>query len=153
MKNLLSLLLPVLAGLIFAVGLAVAGMTQNSKVVNFLDVSGDWDPSLGFVMVGAIGVHTLAYRLLPGLTEPWLGGRFLLPTRQDFDPRLIVGAVMFGLGWGLAGYCPGPAVVSATSGGREPLIFLASMLAGMVLFQLFDRAAVAREAAKQQSPT
>lgn len=128
-----------LAGLVFALGLGLSGMTQPSKVIGFLDVTGDWDPSLAFVMVGAIAVHLTAYRLLRGRGRPLLAGRFHLPTRSDIDLSLVLGAAIFGVGWGLGGYCPGPALVSAGALQKPALIFLAAMAAGMVLQHLVAR--------------
>lgn len=118
-------------GVVFGVGLLLSGMTQPAKVVNFLDVLGNWDPSLAFVMGGAIAVHLLAYRLVPRLPKPVWGTRWVLPTRRDIDLRLLVGAALFGAGWGLGGYCPGPALTSVVAGASSTLIFTGAMLAGM----------------------
>lgn len=126
-----SVLLALVVGVVFGVGLIVSGMTQPAKVVNFLDVLGSWDPSLGFVMGGAIVVHFLAYRLVPRLRRPLWGGSFGIPTRKDIDVRLIGGAVLFGAGWGLGGYCPGPALTSVVGGAQSTLLFTGAMLAGM----------------------
>lgn len=126
-------------GLLFGVGLLVSGMTQPAKVVNFLDVLGAWDPSLGFVMAGAIAVHFFAYRLVPRLPRPLWAGGWSLPTRRDVDGRLLVGAVLFGAGWGLGGYCPGPAITSLAAGAASTLIFTGSMLAGMWAYALWER--------------
>ncbi|WP_437680127.1 DUF6691 family protein [Sorangium sp. So ce131] len=135
-----------LAGALFAAGLGVSGMTLPSRVLGFLDVAGDWDPSLAFVMAGAVSVHAVAYRVLrrqqraapPGgaagkLRFPLLGGRVDVPTRASVDARLVVGAALFGVGWGLAGYCPGPALTSLATGSREVVVFVAAMIAGMAL--------------------
>jgi len=138
------------AGLIFSVGLGVAGMTQPAKVVGFLDLTGDWDPSLAFVMGGAIAVHFVAYRLVPRLGSPLFAERFGIPTRRDVDPRLVSGAVLFGAGWGLGGFCPGPALVSLTGGAQSALIFVAAMLGGMVLFQLADSLRVSLQRRSEQ---
>lgn len=126
------------SGLIFAIGLGLAGMTQPSKVVGFLDLFGDWDPSLAFVMIGAIAVNAVAYRIVAGRTAPLLGGIFQIPTRRDIDKRLVFGAALFGLGWGLMGYCPGPGIVSLASTAPSAVLFVASMFAGMYLFTLYD---------------
>lgn len=121
-----------LAGSLFAGGLALAGMTQPAKVVAFLDVTGDWDPSLAFVMGGAILVYMPLFRLITGRRNaPLLGGVFSLPSRRDIDAPLLVGAAMFGAGWGLAGFCPGPALTSATA-SSQAVTFVVAMLAGMV---------------------
>jgi uncharacterized membrane protein YedE/YeeE len=106
-------------------------MTRPAKVLHFLDVLGDWDPSLAFVMGGAIAVHFLAYRLVPRLPKPIWGVRWALPTRRDIDLRLLLGAALFGAGWGLGGYCPGPALTSVVAGASSTLIFTGAMLAGM----------------------
>jgi uncharacterized membrane protein YedE/YeeE len=125
------------SGLLFAFGLALGGMTDPAKVRAFLDVFGAWDPSLAFVMGGAVGVYTLVFRFVrPRLSRPVLAPRFELPTRRDLDPRLILGAAVFGVGWGLGGICPGPAVVSFASGGLDILVFLAAMAAGMGIASL-----------------
>ncbi|MEL6342112.1 MAG: DUF6691 family protein [Myxococcota bacterium] len=127
------------AGLLFSLGLAISGMTRPDKVIGFLDVTGSWDPSLAFVMIGAIGVHFFAYRLLPRMRSPVFAERFALPTRQDIDGRLIAGAILFGMGWGIGGFCPGPAIVSVTGGLFAVLPFIAAMVVGMGLFEIWDR--------------
>ena len=127
-----------LAGLLFSIGLAVAGMTQPHKVLGFLDFFGDWDPSLVLVLLGAVGVNTVVYRLIVGWKEPIFGGRFQLPTRTDIDWRLVAGAVLFGVGWGIAGFCPGPAVASLVGLGTPAVIFVAAMMAGMGIFRLVE---------------
>ena len=123
-------------GVLFALGLGLSGMTLPRKVIGFLDVFGAWDPSLALVMVGAIGVYATGMRL--GLAEgrPRLAPAFRLPTRRDIDARLLAGAGLFGVGWGLAGFCPGPGLVTAATGARQSLVFLASMLVGMGLWKL-----------------
>ena len=120
-----------LAGILFAVGLGIAGMTQPAKVIGFLDATGSWDPSLAFVMLGAIAVYAACYRVALRRAAPILTQRFMLPTRRDVDARLIAGAALFGLGWGIAGFCPGPAVTALASGHAAPVIFVTAMLAGM----------------------
>lgn len=127
-------------GLVFAVGLAVGGMTDPLKVIGFLDVTGDWDPSLAFVMGGAVVVYAAFFRRITRRTAPVLEPTFHLPTRRDIDRRLVFGALFFGAGWGLAGYCPGPALVSTMSFGAGAWIFTGSMLAGMALHQWWSRA-------------
>ena len=125
------------SGLLFAVGLAVAGMTQPSKVLGFLDLfGGAWDPSLAFVMVGAIGVYALAYRLGP--RRPLFASEYPELRRHGIDRRLVLGSALFGLGWGLVGYCPGPAVVALGGGLHGSLVFAASLVLGMVAFQVSD---------------
>lgn len=127
-----------LGGALFSVGLAVAGMTQPAKVINFLDVTGHWDGSLAFVMGGALVVYGVALKLIQRREGPIFGGRFLIPTRRDLPPRLFVGAALFGIGWGLAGFCPGPAITAAGSGMTNALIFLPAMAVGMLLFHAWD---------------
>jgi uncharacterized protein len=126
------------AGLIFAVGLAISGMTQPGKVTAFLDLFGNWDPSLAFVMLGAIAVYAVFYRLIRRRATPFFAPTFSIPTRNDLDARLIGGAALFGIGWGLGGFCPGPAVTSLASGRFSVILFVTAMLAGMFLFKLLD---------------
>src|SRR5690606_36682511 len=118
------------AGLLFGVGLAISGMTQPSKVVGFLDVTGNWDPSLAFVMLGAVLVYFVSSRLVARRESPIFGEGFHLPTRRDLDPKLIAGAALFGIGWGLGGYCPGPGITSLGAGLLTPVLFVAAMAAG-----------------------
>jgi hypothetical protein len=125
------------AGALFAVGLAVAGMTVPSKVTGFLDFAGHWDPSLMFVMGGAVMVHFVLFRLILRRSSPIFDTKFHLPTRRDIDVRLVLGAAIFGVGWGLGGYCPGPGLVSLTS-GVGPIVFIATMAAGMWLQRSLD---------------
>jgi uncharacterized protein len=122
-------------GLIFGLGLVIAGMSNPAKVLNFLDVagigSGIWDPSLAFVLAGAIAVTFVGYKLVLRRGQPIFGEKFHLPTAQDIDARIIAGPAIFGIGWGLAGFCPGPAFTAMTS-GVPAAIFVAAMLAGML---------------------
>lgn len=134
-----ALLVPGISGLVFGLGLVIGGMTRSDKVVAFLDVTGDWDPSLAFVMGGAILVHFLAYRLVPRMKSPLDGGRWGIPTRRDIDTRLLAGAAVFGAGWGLAGYCPGPAIAALGTGGADALVVLGGTLAGMLLYQVVEK--------------
>ncbi len=124
------------AGLIFAVGLAVGGMTQPSKVVGFLDFFGAWDPSLAFVMGGAVTVHMLLYRFVTKRSSPLYDDAFHIPTRRDFNLPLIAGSALFGIGWGLGGFCPGPGLVSVPSFGIEALVFVGAMVTGMLGYKL-----------------
>ncbi len=121
-----------LAGLLFGLGLALAGMTLPSRVLGFLDVTGPWDPSLALVMVSAIAVHLPLQRVIRGRGRPLFDTRFHLPTGARIDRRLVVGSALFGVGWGLAGSCPGPALVSAATGAPWALSFVAAMAVGMV---------------------
>lgn len=127
-----------LAGALFGVGLVVSQMTNANKVVNFLNVAGDWDPSLALVMVGAIGVHLVLFRLILRRSSPLFAERFRVPTRTDIDTRLVGGAALFGVGWALGGFCPGPGIVSLPSGGTHALVFVGAMLGGMLLLHGVD---------------
>lgn len=129
-----------LAGFLFGVGLAIAGMTQPAKVIGFLDVFGSWDPSLAFVMGGAILVYAPLHRLVLRRTQPLFVLRFVLPKREDVDLRLIAGAGIFGIGWGLGGFCPGPGLTSLGARVPEAFVFSGSMVAGFLLHRLWDRA-------------
>ncbi|MGE4131789.1 MAG: DUF6691 family protein [Bdellovibrionales bacterium] len=127
------------SGALFAAGLALSGMTQPQKVVGFLNVAGNWDPSLMFVMVGAIGIHLVAFRFLRKKAKPIFGSQWHVPTRRDLTPSLIVGAILFGAGWGLGGYCPGPALTSLASLEARPYLFVGSMIAGMAIYQFAQK--------------
>jgi len=122
-----------LAGALFATGLLVAGMTQPARVIGFLDVTRAWDPTLAFVMAGAVGVYALAVRTLTRRARPWLDEGFHLPAREGIDARLVLGAAVFGIGWGLSGFCPGPSLVAAGSLAPTALVFVAAMCGGMLL--------------------
>jgi uncharacterized protein len=127
-KNIVSLI----AGLLFALGLVLSGMTQPAKVIGFLDITGKWDPSLAFVMGGALMVTLIAFAVTPRAGKrPWFAEAFELPERKDIDTKLIGGAALFGIGWGLAGYCPGPAFAALYAGGLDIVIFMAALLGGM----------------------
>ena len=120
-----------LAGLVFGLGLILSGMADPAKVLGFLDLAGAWDPSLAFVMAGAIAVTFIGFKLVLRRPQPIFGGTFHLPTATDIDARIIVGPAIFGLGWGLAGFCPGPAFTALTTGGNAALMFVVAMLFGM----------------------
>lgn len=122
------------AGFLFAIGLVVSGMTNANKVIAFLNIAGKWDPSLGFVMVGAIGMHLVLYRWMLKRDSPIFADKFGIPTRKDIDLRLIIGAALFGAGWGLGGFCPGPALTSIATLTTDALVFVGTMLVGMMLF-------------------
>ena len=126
-------------GLLFGWGLMIAGMTDPGKVLGFLDLAGTWDPSLAFVMGGAIAVGLIGFAVARQRTTNLLGGALQLPKSRDIDRPLVVGAVLFGAGWGLAGFCPGPAIISMAAGQPKALLFVVAMLAGMALFELTDR--------------
>jgi len=124
------------AGLIFAAGLVLGGMTQPLKVIAFLDfTSGAWDPSLALVMGGALAVYFLGFRFATSRPRPVLADSFSVPTDRSMPPRLFVGAAIFGIGWALSGFCPGPAIVSVGAGMREVFYFLPAMIGGMALFR------------------
>ncbi len=127
------------AGLVFGVGLILSGMTDPGKVIGFLDVAGNWDPSLAFVMGGAILVGFFAFRLAGRRAHSFFGGAMHLPRNRDIDNRLVGGSALFGIGWGLAGFCPGPALVSFGSGQEKAAIFVAGMLGGMLIYTAADR--------------
>jgi len=127
-------------GALFAVGLAISGMTKPSKVIGFLDVAGNWDPSLAFVMMGAIAVHLVAYRIVVRRSSPLFDSKFHVPTRKDIDRRLVLGAALFGVGWGLGGFCPGPGLVSAGAGSPGAVVFVAGLTIGMLLEHAIARA-------------
>ncbi|TMV09702.1 hypothetical protein FGK63_01130 [Ruegeria sediminis] len=128
----MRLFLALIAGSLFGAGLFVSGMTDTTKVQGWLDVFGNWDPTLAFVMGGAIIPMFFAWRLTAN-RKPAVGGEFPVPPRPELDHRLITGSVMFGMGWGLAGLCPGPAIASITYGGIGGLVFLGAMIAGMMM--------------------
>ena len=128
-----------LSGLLFGIGLIVSGMTNPSKVIGFLDLAGPWDPSLAFVMGGAITIGLLIFPFATQREKSILGTPMRLPTATTIDRRLVVGGLTFGVGWGLAGYCPGPVLASLTHGGAKPWVFVIAMLGGMALFELTER--------------
>jgi uncharacterized membrane protein YedE/YeeE len=128
-------------GLVFACGLVAGGMTQPSKVVGFLDFTGAWDPSLALVMGGALGTHALLRRFVTTRSRPLLAPVFSVPTRKDLDARLVAGAAIFGAGWGLGGFCPGPAIVALGGGMSAALVVVPAMLAGMLLHDRWFAAA------------
>ena len=143
----MHIIMALAVGLVFGIGLIISGMTDPSKVIGFLDLAGRWDPSLGFVMGGAILIGLVAFRFAVGRDKSLLGDVMRLPTATRIDRRLVLGGLAFGTGWGLAGYCPGPALASLASGSSKPLIFAAAMLAGMVIFELLERLPARRKQA------
>jgi len=128
-----------IAGLVFGLGLIVSGMTDPGKVLGFLDLAGKWDPSLAFVMGGAILVGLFAFRIAAGRENALLGEAMRMPAATRIDRRLVLGSLVFGAGWGLAGYCPGPALASLASGSAKPVVFVIALLAGMALFEILER--------------
>lgn len=128
-----------IAGLLFGLGLLVSGMANPAKVLGFLDLAGHWDPSLALVMAGAILVGLVAFRLAGQRQRSLLAEPMRLPTSRDIDRRLVLGGIGFGVGWGLAGFCPGPALVALGAGEMKAVVFVAAMLAGMALFEVLDQ--------------
>ena len=139
MKKHLDTLSSFIVGLIFGIGLILAGMTNPAKVIGFLDITGTWDPSLAFVMGGAILVAIVAFRFANKRTVNFLGGAMRMPTSDMIDKRLVIGSLLFGAGWGMAGFCPGPAITSIGTGNPKAVIFVIAMIAGMAIFELADR--------------
>ena len=141
----MSRLLAAVAGAVFGIGLVIAGMTQPSRVIAFLDPRSGWDPGPAFVIAGALATYAIAYRaILRRRTVPWFDVCFHTPNKRDIDLPLVAGAAMFGAGWGLGGLCPGPAIVAAASGNGGALLFVAAMLAGMALRRAQLRSRVTR---------
>ena len=135
-------------GLAFALGLGIGGMTSPARVLAFLDVAGAWDPSLAFVMLGGVVVYGAAFRLVMRRGRPLLAPAFVVPTRRDIDARLLGGALAFGVGWGIAGLCPGPALTALASGEPRVWAFVAAMVAGIIAHKAVERAAAERSAAR-----
>jgi uncharacterized membrane protein YedE/YeeE len=135
----MTLVVAFASGLLFAVGLVLSGMTVPARILDFLDVAGAWDPTLMFVMIGAIATFAPLYRLSNRRGRPKLAASFQVPTNRGIDRRLVVGAALFGIGWGLSGFCPGPAVVSAGTLAPQPILFVLAMLAGMLSFRWLER--------------
>ena len=136
MKNNVAALV---VGIMFAIGLGISGMTRPEKVFGFLDIFGSWDASLIFVMIGAVIVHFIAFRFIVRRKSPLFSPQWHLPTKRKITRPLIAGAFLFGVGWALAGYCPGPALTSLASFQSRPFIFFVSMIVGMLMFRLVDR--------------
>ncbi len=128
-----------LAGLVFGLGLIVSGMANPAKVLGFLNLTGSWDPSLAFVMAGAIAVGVIAFAVARRRTRTFLGGVMQLPTSRDIDRRLVIGSALFGIGWGVAGFCPGPGLVALGMGEVKALVFVLAMLVGMGIFEWLER--------------
>jgi len=138
-KNHISRISEFVVGLMFGVGLMASGMTDPGKVIGFLDLFGAWDPSLALVMGGAVVVGFFAFALAKKRTTTFLGGALRFPTSTQMDKPLVIGSLLFGAGWGLGGFCPGPALVSMADGQSKAMLFVAAMLVGMVGFELMDR--------------
>lgn len=140
----MAIFISLLSGLIFGLGLIVSGMVSPAKVLGFLDVAGSWDPSLIFVMMGAIAISFLAFKFSDRRALSLVDLEMKLPGAKQLDRRLIGGSILFGIGWGIAGFCPGPAVVSLGLGEAKAFIFVAAMLVGMAIFELLERRALRR---------
>ena len=141
-----------LSGLVFGIGLIVSGMANPAKVLAFLDLAGSWDPSLALVMGGAIAVGAVAFFLAGRRARSYLGAPMQIPSARKIDRRLLLGSFAFGLGWGLAGFCPGPAIVSLGSGQVKAVVFVAAMLAGMAVFELLQPPAFPRPPPTPRAP-
>lgn len=150
----MTLITSFLSGLVFGIGLIVAGMANPAKVKGFLDLAGNWDPSLALVMAGAIGVGLIAFRVAHNRMETMLGVELKLPRNVHIDRRLVLGSVLFGIGWGIGGFCPGPGIVAVGAGEIKAVVFAVSMIAGMAVFELLEkRAATARADAEANAAT
>ncbi len=135
----MPILTALLAGLVFGLGLIISGMANPAKVLGFLDLAGAWDPSLALVMAGAIGAGFVPFLLARNRTRSLIGLQMMLPTAKGIDRRLVVGSSVFGIGWGVAGFCPGPGLVAIGMGEPKALLFVAAMLVGMGLFELLEQ--------------
>lgn len=142
----MNMFFSLLSGVIFGIGLLVSGMANPAKVIGFLDITRVWDPSLAFVMGGAISVGFFAFRSVKRRTQSVCGGSMNLPTSTQIDKRLLGGAILFGIGWGLVGICPGPALVLLGSGVSKWIVFVGAMVAGMMLFEQLEKTRVKRQA-------
>ena len=129
----------VLSGVLFGLGLVISQMIDADKVISFLNITGNWDPSLALVLLSAVAVSTIGFAAVNKRVKPLFADVFQLPNRSDIDVRLISGAAIFGLGWGLVGYCPGPAIAALTTGSLQPLIFVGAMLVGSWTVNAIDR--------------
>ena len=127
-----------IVGIIFSIGLSISGMTQPSKVIGFLNLNRNWDPSLAFVMIGALAVHILAYMVKKKMTKPVISSEWNVPSKSEITPQLILGSAIFGVGWGLAGYCPGPAIARLSTFEVNVVVFIIMLLFGMKIYQLFE---------------
>ncbi|MBD2579945.1 DUF6691 family protein [Oscillatoria sp. FACHB-1406] len=130
-------LVVVLSGLLFGLGLGLSQMIDRDRVLGFLDLAGTWDPTLLFVLGGAVGVTLISFRFILRRPHPFLAEKFTLPTRNDIDLPLLLGAVLFGIGWGISGYCPGPGIVSLMLGVWNPLLFLIALFAGSFAYEAY----------------
>jgi uncharacterized membrane protein YedE/YeeE len=127
------------SGFLFATGLGISGMTKPEKVQGFLDIFGNWDPSLLFTIGGAVSAYAIVFRITQKFDKPFFAAEFFVPTKRELDPKLLGGSILFGFGWGLSGYCPAPALVAAGGGVTPVLVFLSSMLLGMWAFSIANK--------------
>ncbi|MCP4911722.1 MAG: YeeE/YedE family protein [Oligoflexia bacterium] len=134
----MSVLISILSGILFAVGLVISGMTNPNKVIGFLDILGNWDYSLAFVMVGAISVSFVAFKYFQN-KKPFCAPQSFLPTNTEVDKKLLIGSAMFGIGWGIAGFCPGPAIVNLATFDMKAIVFVIAMVVGMFVFKLYSK--------------
>ncbi|MGJ4748355.1 DUF6691 family protein [Leptospira sp. SA-E8] len=128
-----------IVGLLFAIGLGLSGILQPANIIGFLDVFGKWNPTLLFTMAGAVGVHFITYKLIRKRKTPMFSKEWFIPTRQEITPALIIGSLIFGIGWGLGGYCPTVSVTTLASLETRPIIVFVSIIFGMLLFGLLDK--------------
>jgi uncharacterized protein len=135
-----------LSGVLFGLGLGLSQMIDRDRVLGFLDVTGIWDPTLLFVLGGAVGVSIIAFRFVLRMPHPILAGSFQLPKRKDIDRTLIMGAAIFGVGWGIAGYCPGPGITALVLGLWNPVLFVVAMIAGSLTYQWYTERSLTRRA-------
>lgn len=133
-----QMVVTLVSGLLFGLGLGFSQMIDPEKVIGFLDLTGNWDPTLAFVMGGAVLVTVITFRFIFKRPTPVLNGKFYIPTRKDIDKPLLIGAALFGIGWGIGGYCPGPAITALVLGGANPVLFLVAMVAGSLTYQWFS---------------
>ena len=130
-------LIALLSGLIFGFGLSLSQMIDRDRVLGFLDVSGDWDPTLLFVLGGAVSITIITFRFVLRLPRPIFSSKFYLPTRKDIDLPLILGAAIFGIGWGIAGYCPGPGITALVLGIANPVLFVIAFIVGSLIYRWY----------------
>ena len=130
----MKIFIALMSAILFAAGLAVSGMMDPANIIGFLDIFGDWKPALMLVMVGAIAVHMVSYKFIVNRKSPLLDTKFHIPTKKDIDLKLIIGSALFGIGWGLGGFCPGPAVASLASWESPIFTFVGSMLLGIAIY-------------------
>jgi uncharacterized membrane protein YedE/YeeE len=143
-------LIALLSGLLFGFGLSLSQMIDRDRVLGFLDVAGDWDPTLLFVLGGAVGVTVIAFRFVLRLPQPIFASKFYLPTRKDIDLPLILGAAMFGIGWGIAGYCPGPGITALVLGIWNPVLFVIAFIVGSLAYQWYAGLSVKKNSINQE---